>query len=119
MEIKTLSEDLSTMKIHQRKSGETIFYPNKYNTYEDFIYEHVTNLLAERLFMFCKLKLLYDDRRTLDSEKMRTNFLYQTSNIQRNYIVLVNNLCEEEMVFIFKDKPNHFVNIALALKKDF
>ncbi|MEI8295564.1 MAG: hypothetical protein WCG04_03455 [Alphaproteobacteria bacterium] len=111
-------EELGLSKTHRTaitKTGQNIFYPKEYATYEEFQKAHIVSLLSDRLELLSNLKKL--------GNMSKQDRLYYEMCLDRNEIVLVNNLDHEVTSFIFgqnevRDNQSiqHEINVAKYLK---
>jgi hypothetical protein len=110
-----------THKPHYREStGETIYYPKKYNNYDEFRKEYVVELLAERLKML-------NDISTSDPKPNHTPL--QQFNLESNEIsiIRINEIIKLSKIFgpnydrnnLYADvkiRLQHIINIASYLR---
>jgi hypothetical protein len=100
-----------THKPHYREStGETIYYPKKYNNYNEFLKEYVIKLLAERLKML-------NDIGTSDPKPNHTPS--QQFNLESNEIAIIRNSTTNEPAKVFGpnyDRNNLYTNVEMKLQ---
>jgi hypothetical protein len=99
--------------------GRGLFYPNKYDTYQDFKQARLISLLTDRLGILCKFK-------RLGSNWSEPERLYHKMCLDRNEILLMNNLDEGGIGSIFGEtydrqaiQSSHIINVATYLKSRF
>lgn len=102
-----------------RKTGETLFIPNRYENYENFKEETITNRLNERLKICCAFKKLYDQVK----ENYSVNYSDLRHALDENEITIRSNANDNDLNLIFGlnyDRENigidHIINVALVLE---
>ena len=109
--------DSELSKIHTKLNIEQSIDIYGEHTSREFKKEHVTKLLAERLTILCNFMRSYN-------QKAEKDYYHHKSCLERNEVVLVNNVTDNELEEIFEKtydsqsvQIDHIKNIATCLQR--